>query len=99
MGTRLVLVRASTGQPHLEHRSQLVQHCVQDAALAFCEDHALDTGIAGPLARHIQGNLERANQDALAQVISSCILPQSALSVSAALPACQQHMLKDRTPT
>ncbi|KAL3139442.1 hypothetical protein ABBQ38_003772 [Trebouxia sp. C0009 RCD-2024] len=43
----------------------------QDAALAFCEDHALDTGIAGPLARHIQGNLERANQDALAQVQSA----------------------------
>ena len=41
---------------------------VQDAALAFCEDHALDKGIAEPLARHIQGNLERANQDALAQV-------------------------------
>lgn len=41
---------------------------LQDAALAFCEDHGLDKGIAGPLARHIQGNLERANQDALAQV-------------------------------
>ncbi|DBA69215.1 TPA: hypothetical protein ACH3X2_013046 [Trebouxia sp. C0005] len=39
----------------------------QDAALAFCQGHALDKGIAGPLARHIQGNLDRARHDALAQ--------------------------------
>lgn len=41
---------------------------MQDAALAFCQGHALDQGIAGPLARHIQGNLDRARHDALAQV-------------------------------
>ena len=47
---------------------------LQDAALAFCQEHALDKGIAGPLARHIQGNLDRARQDALAQVSSAATL-------------------------
>ena len=45
---------------------------LQEAALAFCQEHALDKGIAGPLARHIQGNLDRARQDALAQVSPYC---------------------------
>lgn len=48
---------------------------MQDAALAFCEEHALDKGIAGPLARHIQGNLDRAQKDALDQVSAQCIVP------------------------
>ena len=41
---------------------------MQDAAVAFCEEHGLDTGIAAPLARHIQGNLDKAQQEVLAQV-------------------------------
>ena len=41
---------------------------MQTAAASFCQEHALDKSIAGPLAGHIQGNLDRALQDALAQV-------------------------------
>lgn len=48
--------------------NQVAYMDMQDAALAFCQGHALDKGIAGPLARHIQGNLDRARHDALAQV-------------------------------
>ena len=68
------------------HHTETTQHdyayarvvsVMQDAALAFCEDHGLDRGIAGPLARHIQGNLERANQDVLAQVGPDMHLPHS----------------------
>lgn len=42
---------------------------VQDAALAFCEEHDLDLGIAAPLARHIQGSLDQAHREVLAQVL------------------------------
>ena len=41
---------------------------MQAAAASFCQEHALDKSIAGPLAGHIQGNLDRAMQDALTQV-------------------------------
>ena len=61
---------------------------MQDAALAFCEDHGLDKGIAGPLARHIQGNLERANQDALAQVSPT----NTYLNLCSACLHCLKHM-------
>lgn len=41
---------------------------LQDAALAFCEEHNLDLGIAPPLALHIQGNLDQAQDELVVQV-------------------------------
>lgn len=75
-------------RPHQQNSESCA--VVQDAALAFCREHGLDKGIAGPLARHIQGNLDRANQDALAQVGAACAY-LNLCSGSAALPVLEAY--------
>ena len=45
---------------------------LQDAAAAFCAKNGLASAIVGPLTRHIEDNLLKAQQEAAAEVSLLC---------------------------
>lgn len=62
---------------------------LQDAAAAFCAKNGLASAIVGPLTRHIEDNLLKAQQEAAAEVSMRSLAESAAGGCCTAKPALQ----------